>query len=468
MPTPAPGGTFARVQDGGWALRFDSATHSSRGVSLDRRLARRRPRLRRAGLRARPRPARRAGGGTDGERKAVAAPPNTLVPLGPGELPGRAAGGGRPRRRQRHRRPAPGRRRLSLGLDPGSQVLVGLARAALPAAHRHRAARLSWLALGVAGHGVDTGSNDLAAAGPLLLGLPEGRLDRRPGGADRDAVPRRALRLGRRRPARTGFDCSGLAMYVYAQLGIQLTHYTGSQFYEGTRVPPWALRPGDLVFFEPSSRGPQHEGMYIGGGRFIQAPHTGDVVKISSLVEPGVRLRLRRRGQAVRRLRDDEPGIARLAAARDDLLEGRASGAPSMVAPRQLAVTRRSRRFAAVFPLCHDEPMRARTVWSPDAAGAARGGDDRSHGPRPRLRSQRTSATGCSPSAGGLPHGPLRCIAISAARSPSRFSWRRVWPRSVPGAAAVACRGGWPRYPRSVSSFRSTLERLSSTTGSTG
>jgi cell wall-associated NlpC family hydrolase len=76
-------------------------------------------------------------------------------------------------------------------------------------------------------------------------------------------------------------------MYVYAQLGIQLTHYTGSQFYEGTRIPPWALEPGDLVFFEPSSRGPQHEGMYIGGGRFIQAPHTGDVVKISSLSEPG-------------------------------------------------------------------------------------------------------------------------------------------------------------------------------------
>jgi cell wall-associated NlpC family hydrolase len=84
-----------------------------------------------------------------------------------------------------------------------------------------------------------------------------------------------------------GFDCSGLAMYVYAQLGIQLTHYTGSQFYEGARVPPSALLPGDLLFFEPSARGPQHEGIYIGDGQFIQAPHTGDVVKISSLSEPG-------------------------------------------------------------------------------------------------------------------------------------------------------------------------------------
>jgi cell wall-associated NlpC family hydrolase len=82
----------------------------------------------------------------------------------------------------------------------------------------------------------------------------------------------------------TGFDCSGLTMYAYAQLGIPLTHYTGSQFNEGTPVPPNALAPGDLVFFDGMP--PQHEGMYIGDGRFIQAPHTGDVVKISSLSDP--------------------------------------------------------------------------------------------------------------------------------------------------------------------------------------
>jgi cell wall-associated NlpC family hydrolase len=87
----------------------------------------------------------------------------------------------------------------------------------------------------------------------------------------------------------SGFDCSGLAMYVYAQLGVDLTHYTGAQWYEGTRVPPSQLEPGDLVFFEPSSRGPQHEGIYIGNGQFIQAPHTGDVVKISSLDQPSYR-----------------------------------------------------------------------------------------------------------------------------------------------------------------------------------
>jgi cell wall-associated NlpC family hydrolase len=85
----------------------------------------------------------------------------------------------------------------------------------------------------------------------------------------------------------TGFDCSGLAMYVYRQLGVRLMHYTGAQFNEGVRLPREELEPGDLVFFDADLlRGPQHEGIYIGGGRFIHAPHSGDVVKISSLNEP--------------------------------------------------------------------------------------------------------------------------------------------------------------------------------------
>jgi cell wall-associated NlpC family hydrolase len=82
----------------------------------------------------------------------------------------------------------------------------------------------------------------------------------------------------------TGFDCSGLTMYVYGQLGVHLTHYTGAQMQEGAPVPPEALQPGDLLFFDAGAFGvPGHEGMYVGGGLFIQAPHTGDVVKISPL-----------------------------------------------------------------------------------------------------------------------------------------------------------------------------------------
>ena len=77
----------------------------------------------------------------------------------------------------------------------------------------------------------------------------------------------------------SGFDCSGLVMYVFAQIGISLPHSSYAQFNMGTPVSMSQLEPGDLVFFAGAS----HVGIYIGGGQFIHAPHTGDVVKISSL-----------------------------------------------------------------------------------------------------------------------------------------------------------------------------------------
>ena len=80
-----------------------------------------------------------------------------------------------------------------------------------------------------------------------------------------------------------GFDCSGLMMYVYRQLGITLDHYAAWQFLEGTRVAPQDLQPGDLVFWEPKADGPGHVGMYVGDGKMINAPHTGDVVRIVSI-----------------------------------------------------------------------------------------------------------------------------------------------------------------------------------------
>ena len=78
-----------------------------------------------------------------------------------------------------------------------------------------------------------------------------------------------------------GFDCSGLTMYVFAKVGVSLPHYAAAQYQLGSPVSKDQLQPGDLVFF----RGLGHMGMYIGGGNFIHAPRTGDVVKISSLSE---------------------------------------------------------------------------------------------------------------------------------------------------------------------------------------
>jgi len=80
-----------------------------------------------------------------------------------------------------------------------------------------------------------------------------------------------------------GFDCSGLVAYVYAQVGVSLPHNAAAQYGYGTPVAYSDLQPGDLVFFS----GLGHVGIYIGGGQFIHAPHTGDVVKISSLSEHG-------------------------------------------------------------------------------------------------------------------------------------------------------------------------------------
>jgi peptidoglycan DL-endopeptidase CwlO len=77
----------------------------------------------------------------------------------------------------------------------------------------------------------------------------------------------------------SGFDCSGLVMYVFAQIGISLPHSTYALWNVGVAVSRDQLQPGDLVFFN----GLGHMGIYIGGNQFIHAPHTGDVVKISSM-----------------------------------------------------------------------------------------------------------------------------------------------------------------------------------------
>ena len=79
----------------------------------------------------------------------------------------------------------------------------------------------------------------------------------------------------------TGFDCSGFIMFVFAQVGVYLPHHAASQFNYGTPVSREQLAAGDLVFFD----GLGHAGIYIGGGQFVHAPHTGDVVKISSLYD---------------------------------------------------------------------------------------------------------------------------------------------------------------------------------------
>lgn len=78
----------------------------------------------------------------------------------------------------------------------------------------------------------------------------------------------------------SGFDCSGLVMYVYAQIGVYLPHSAAAQYYSGTPISYSELAPGDLVFFgSPIS----HVGIYIGGGSMIHAPFEGAVVSITGV-----------------------------------------------------------------------------------------------------------------------------------------------------------------------------------------
>jgi len=80
----------------------------------------------------------------------------------------------------------------------------------------------------------------------------------------------------------SGFDCSGLVMWSYAQAGIGLPRTSGAQFAATTHIPLADIQPGDLLFYGPG--GSDHVAMYIGGGTMIEAPYTGAVVS-----ETGVR-----------------------------------------------------------------------------------------------------------------------------------------------------------------------------------
>lgn len=77
---------------------------------------------------------------------------------------------------------------------------------------------------------------------------------------------------------KTGFDCSGLVLYVYAQVGVQLSHGATDQQRASKPVPLNALQPGDLVFYGNASYS-YHVAIYAGGGQTIEAARTGTLVR---------------------------------------------------------------------------------------------------------------------------------------------------------------------------------------------
>jgi cell wall-associated NlpC family hydrolase len=83
-----------------------------------------------------------------------------------------------------------------------------------------------------------------------------------------------------------GFDCSGLTQYAYAQAGISIPRNSRAQFTSLPRVPVADLQPGDLVFWATDPGDPRtihHVALYLGQGRVLQAPESGDIVTVSKM-----------------------------------------------------------------------------------------------------------------------------------------------------------------------------------------
>jgi cell wall-associated NlpC family hydrolase len=80
-----------------------------------------------------------------------------------------------------------------------------------------------------------------------------------------------------------GFDCSGLAVFVHESVGLEIPRSAEAQRRAARPVSLDALSPGDLVFFRIRSRHVNHVGIYAGGGRFIHAPRSGEVVSYGDL-----------------------------------------------------------------------------------------------------------------------------------------------------------------------------------------
>lgn len=81
----------------------------------------------------------------------------------------------------------------------------------------------------------------------------------------------------------SGFDCSGLVWYVYAQHGRQVPRTVAELFRAGVEVEPEHLQAGDLVFFDITGRGPSHVGIALGGDRFVHAPNSRGEVRVERL-----------------------------------------------------------------------------------------------------------------------------------------------------------------------------------------
>lgn len=86
----------------------------------------------------------------------------------------------------------------------------------------------------------------------------------------------------------SSFDCSGLVMFVYAHVGVDLSHSAQAQYDASTPVSAAQAQPGDLAFFGSGPSDITHVGIYVGGGQMIDAPYTGAAVRYDSVAWGGL------------------------------------------------------------------------------------------------------------------------------------------------------------------------------------
>ncbi|CAM03068.1 NlpC/P60 family protein [Saccharopolyspora erythraea NRRL 2338] len=87
--------------------------------------------------------------------------------------------------------------------------------------------------------------------------------------------------------AKVGFDCSGLMLYAFAAVGVQLDHYSGYQYESGRKIPLDRMRRGDMIFWRDGAS-THHVALYLGGGKMVEAPYSGARVRVTDVRYGGI------------------------------------------------------------------------------------------------------------------------------------------------------------------------------------
>nr|WP_246315218.1 C40 family peptidase [Kineococcus aurantiacus] len=196
---------------------------------------------------------------------------------------------------------AQAQQRVARALDAEQRLLAdadaALARAVAAEEERARRAALAAAAERAAAAGVADAATPAATTAGVTSGATDEITDGATDGAT--ATARAAIAAASTRQGAayvwgaTGpatFDCSGLTQWAYAQAGTAIPRTSRQQYAALPKVPLDRLQPGDLVFYasgaDPSTI--HHVALYLGGGKVLHAPHSGDVVRVAGVAMPGL------------------------------------------------------------------------------------------------------------------------------------------------------------------------------------